>query len=194
MVFANWNQADAANFSCANYGCSGELLLATVSAGASKGASFNGPYDLGVVATGPPAVACEHSNTFYECQVLFTGEGLDGSANPHRNVSSFVFCLGGNGTPCGTTAVQDTGGWTDTPIGLTFNGPTLKGEFVGMVTEANPEGYLAFIEKPLVSDAWSSWQPLEWCLLGCFLDPMTHLGPTIKVREADENYDVIFAQ
>ncbi len=96
------------------------------------------------------------------------------------------FCLSISGTFGGATNVIDTDGWTDYPIGLTFNGASEQGNFVAMVTEANPGGAIAFMQTHLIEDGWGGWQYLA-------NSPSTHLGPSIRVREADRNYDVIFA-
>ncbi len=198
VVFANWNSGDTANSwgSCdANadpYGCSGELNVATIPGGTTPGVNFNGPWNLldpngnPTIATGPPAVACEYSDQWAECQVLFNGETL------HRNVQSFEFCLW-NGQLCGTNwnpGDPDTGGWTDTPIGLTFNGPTMQGDFVAVITEANAQGLLSFMEKPRVYNLWNPWQYPTWD--NWFYWPPSHLGPSVNVHEGYQGYDVLF--
>ena len=156
VVFANWNQGDTSgngDFTCTNaYGCSGELNLTTIAAGSGSPRTFNGPWDLGVMATTSPAVACEYSGDCHECQVLLNGE------TPHRNVLAFQFCLDTGGVLCSynvceedpITAVWDSEGWTDDPIGLTFNGTNRQGYFVAMITEANPQGYVSYMEKQYV--------------------------------------------
>ncbi len=193
VVFANWNAPNgdttAGNdFTCTNtYGCSGELNLATVPAGAAQPITFNGPWDLGVIATTPPAVACEYSQTDYECQVLLNGETW------HRNILSFTFGLYQDGSLYNVpTPIQDMGGWTDDPIGLTFNGVNKQGDFVAMITEANPQGYVSFMEKPLVEDNWGPWQ-YPWGSNGQY-GPQTHLGPVIKISPSNSDYEAIYAQ
>ncbi len=136
-----------------------------------------------MVTVGPPALACEYSNTLYECQLLYTNEDV------HRDVWGNGFCLTSTGAGCspgGFSGNIDTGGWTDYPVGLTFNGPTVQGSFVAAVTGDGASGVMYIMQKRHAADSWGPWQSIA-------NSPQTHMGPTLRVREKDKNYDLIFA-
>lgn len=180
VVFTTWLPYNQYPPCPSAFGCTNDQRFVTIGAGV-PGSTWQGAFALtGMQGSGPPAVACENSSAYYECQVLTVG------VDPNRHIWSYRFCLDSAGNHCGTSGAVDTGGWTDYPIGLTFNGQNANGYWVAAVTGASLSNVIYINQKRNVIDAWGGWVPVAG-------STTSRLGPVIRIRAADQSYELLYA-
>lgn len=142
VLFAAWDGVSAST--------SGQLRYTSISASGSGG--WSPVVSLsGETTVGPPAIACEASSAAENCAVLIQGTDVE------RMIWGFAFGINHNGSMYSKTSAQNTGGWTDYPIGLAFGGPGLQAKMIAVVRSASVDGRIAISRKDRAWNSWPAW-------------------------------------
>lgn len=178
VAYSNW--ASVVGTTSNEGGGTYNVNFVTFGAGWPFSSVWKGPFGTGVSSDMPPAIACENSYVYNNCQLL-----ISEPSSPNRSILSWQADFLVNGELRATTAAVDTGGWSFYPPSLTSQGPTSSGWMVGTVSGAGPCGSVWIIQKKWVNNSWSGWMNVPSS--GC-----TIFGPRIGVSEVGLSYGLMY--